>query len=167
VVRTTGPMAKTNPFRFSTKFQDDESDLLYYGYRYYKASTGTWSNRDPLDERGFEFMVNRPKKTAQTQETVHLQEGLNERLAANPLLAMKIQDRLAQMDEKSTTKIDPSAGNPYTSGTPPECPGDCLGRIPGVSRCSTPGYFLERFQRSPRLPTPVPVLEASGLRAPG
>jgi RHS repeat-associated protein len=52
VIRQTGPMAKVNPFRFSTKYQDDESDLLYYGYRYYKASTGTWPNRDPLREKG-------------------------------------------------------------------------------------------------------------------
>jgi RHS repeat-associated protein len=49
VIRATGPMAKANPFRFSTKYQDDESDLLYYGYRYYKASTGTWLSRDPLN----------------------------------------------------------------------------------------------------------------------
>ena len=30
VVRATGPMARANPFRFSTKYQDDETDLLYY-----------------------------------------------------------------------------------------------------------------------------------------
>jgi RHS repeat-associated protein len=53
VIRSTGPMAKANPFRFSTKYQDDESDLLYYGYRYYKASAGTWINRDPIGEPGF------------------------------------------------------------------------------------------------------------------
>jgi len=47
VIRATGPLAKTNPFRFSTKYQDDESDLLCYGDRYYKPSTGTWINRDP------------------------------------------------------------------------------------------------------------------------
>jgi len=41
-IRITGVMAKNNPFRFSTKYADDESDLLYYGYRYYKPSTGTW-----------------------------------------------------------------------------------------------------------------------------
>ena len=42
VIRATGPMAKANPFRFSTKYQDDETDLLYYGYRYYNPSTGRW-----------------------------------------------------------------------------------------------------------------------------
>ena len=52
VIRTTGPMAKANPMRFSTKYQDDESDLVYYGYRYYKPSTGTWVSRDPADEDG-------------------------------------------------------------------------------------------------------------------
>jgi RHS repeat-associated protein len=64
VIRSTGCMAKTNPFRFSTKYADDESDLLYYGYRYYKASTGTWVNRDPLEERGgrnlYAFVRNNP-----------------------------------------------------------------------------------------------------------
>ena len=52
LLRATGPMAKANPFRFSTKYQDDESDLLYYGYRYYNASTGGWPSRDPLGEKG-------------------------------------------------------------------------------------------------------------------
>ena len=52
VIRATGPMAKANPFRFSTKYQDDETDLLYYGYRYYNASTGRWVSRDPAEEKG-------------------------------------------------------------------------------------------------------------------
>lgn len=51
VIRATGPMAKANPLRFSTKYQDDETDLLYYGYRYYNASTGRWLNPDPLCNR--------------------------------------------------------------------------------------------------------------------
>jgi RHS repeat-associated protein len=52
VIRMTGPMAKANPFRFSTKYQDDETDLLYYGLRYYSASTGRWISKDPAQERG-------------------------------------------------------------------------------------------------------------------
>jgi RHS repeat-associated protein len=52
VLRATGPMAKANPFRFSTKYQDDETDLLYYGYRYYSPSTGRWLSRDPIEEDG-------------------------------------------------------------------------------------------------------------------
>ena len=56
LIRATGPMAKVNPFRFSTKYDDDETDLNYYGYRYYKASTGSWESRDPVGEPGFEVM---------------------------------------------------------------------------------------------------------------
>ncbi len=39
-------------FRFSTKYQDDETDLLYYGFRYYDPETGRWASRDPIEERG-------------------------------------------------------------------------------------------------------------------
>ena len=53
LLRATGPMAKANPLRFSTKYQDDETDLLYYSYRYYSASTGRWLGRDPLGEKAF------------------------------------------------------------------------------------------------------------------
>jgi RHS repeat-associated protein len=64
LIRATGPMAKANPFRFSTKYQDDETDLLYYGYRYYSASTARWQSRDPKGELAgnnlYQFVVNRP-----------------------------------------------------------------------------------------------------------
>ena len=50
LLRATGPLAKLNPFRFSTKYDDDESDFLYYGYRYYNPSTGRWLSRDPAEE---------------------------------------------------------------------------------------------------------------------
>ena len=63
-IRITGVMAKNNPFRFSTKYADDESDLLYYGYRYYKPSTGTWLSKDPVQEKGglnlYDFVNNNP-----------------------------------------------------------------------------------------------------------
>ena len=52
LLRATGPMAGANPFRFSTKYQDDETGLVYYGYRYYNAGTGRWLSRDPIGERG-------------------------------------------------------------------------------------------------------------------
>ncbi len=54
LLRATGPMAKANPLRFSTKYQDDETDLLYYGYRFYNQSTGRWLSRDPAGESGGE-----------------------------------------------------------------------------------------------------------------
>jgi len=50
--RITGDMAKINPFRFSTKYTDDETGLLYYGYRYYNPAQGRWLSRDPSGESG-------------------------------------------------------------------------------------------------------------------
>jgi RHS repeat-associated protein len=52
VVRATGLLAKANPFRFSTKYQDDEADLIYYGYRYYNSGMGRWLSRDLIGEMG-------------------------------------------------------------------------------------------------------------------
>ena len=52
LIRATGPLAFVNPFRFSTKFEDDETGFLYYGYRYYNANTGRWLTRDPIGING-------------------------------------------------------------------------------------------------------------------
>jgi RHS repeat-associated protein len=45
-------MAKANALRFSTKYQDDETELLYYGVRYLTTSSGSWLGRDPINEKG-------------------------------------------------------------------------------------------------------------------
>ncbi len=59
-----GAVANDNAYRFSTKYADEETGLVYYGYRYYSAGLGRWVNRDPLDENGganlHGFVANRP-----------------------------------------------------------------------------------------------------------
>lgn len=40
------------PFRFSTKFLDIETGLVYYGRRYYDPRLGRWITRDPKEELG-------------------------------------------------------------------------------------------------------------------
>jgi len=50
-IRITGPVASTNPFRFSTKYSDDETHLVYYGFRYYSSTFGRWINRDPITDQ--------------------------------------------------------------------------------------------------------------------
>ena len=52
VIRATGPLATSNPFRFSTKYSDQESGLGFYGHRYYSPFQGRWVNRDPIEEQG-------------------------------------------------------------------------------------------------------------------
>ena len=52
LLRSTGPAAIGNAFRYSTKYADVESGLCYFGYRYYSPERGRWLNRDPLKENG-------------------------------------------------------------------------------------------------------------------
>ncbi|MCK9316431.1 MAG: hypothetical protein M0Q48_09865 [Verrucomicrobia bacterium] len=49
---SVGDMASVNPFQFSTKYTDSETDLVYYGYRYYSPALGRWLSRDPIEEQG-------------------------------------------------------------------------------------------------------------------
>lgn len=40
------------PFRYQSKYYDSETELSYFGYRYYSAKLGRWLSRDPLGEAG-------------------------------------------------------------------------------------------------------------------
>jgi RHS repeat-associated protein len=46
------------------KYRDTETDLVYYGHRYYTTSTGRWVSRDPIGEGGgfnmYAFVQNSP-----------------------------------------------------------------------------------------------------------
>ena len=63
-IALTGSLAKENSFRFSTKYADEETKLIYYGYRYYSPELGRWLSRDPIGEEGsyglFSFVENSP-----------------------------------------------------------------------------------------------------------
>jgi RHS repeat-associated protein len=53
-----------NPFRYQTKFTDNDSGLIYYGYRYYSHGLGRFLNQDPIGESGglnlYAFVGNDP-----------------------------------------------------------------------------------------------------------
>jgi RHS repeat-associated protein len=54
----------TNAFGYSTHYTDDETDLVYYGHRYYDPRNGRFINRDPIEEQGglnlYGFCANNP-----------------------------------------------------------------------------------------------------------
>jgi len=52
IIAQSGSMADGNPYRFSTRYYDPETELLYYGYRYYHPGWGRWITPDPIGERG-------------------------------------------------------------------------------------------------------------------
>jgi RHS repeat-associated protein len=52
VTAQSGSYAADNPFRFSTKYWDDETGLGYWDQRFYNPALGRWLNRDPIGELG-------------------------------------------------------------------------------------------------------------------
>ncbi|MBI5693764.1 MAG: RHS repeat-associated core domain-containing protein [Verrucomicrobia bacterium] len=60
----TDEFAASQPFRFSTKWTDFETGLVYYGRRFYSPSQGRFLGRDPKDEKGglhlYAFVANSP-----------------------------------------------------------------------------------------------------------
>ncbi len=65
--RATGPMPTTNAMRFSSQYDDTETDFLYYAYRYYNPSTGRWLSRDPLGKQAFLLNYLKGKSVQETQ----------------------------------------------------------------------------------------------------
>ncbi len=67
LLTATGTAATGNPFRFSTKYRDNETGCYYYGYRYLRTKHGRWLSRDPIGEDGGEnlyaSMMNGPTMT--------------------------------------------------------------------------------------------------------
>jgi RHS repeat-associated protein len=64
LTRMSGHFAAANPFRYSTKFADKETGLIYFGHRYYSPQTGRFINRDPIGEAGgnnlYQYVGNDP-----------------------------------------------------------------------------------------------------------
>ncbi len=47
-----GPLAETNPYRFSSKQYQPNTGMYSYGYRFYEPSLQRWINQDPMGEEG-------------------------------------------------------------------------------------------------------------------
>ena len=50
LIHATGPAAQANPWRYATKYRDEETGLTYFGHRYHDPVTGQWLSREPLGE---------------------------------------------------------------------------------------------------------------------
>jgi RHS repeat-associated protein len=64
VRRISGTIGPSNPFRWSTKWNEEETGLSYYGYRHYHSGIANWLSRDPIGEKGgpalYRFVRNIP-----------------------------------------------------------------------------------------------------------
>ena len=54
-ISSSGTLASTNLYRFSSKEIHPPSGLYYYGYRFYAPHLQRWLNRDPLGSLGIHF----------------------------------------------------------------------------------------------------------------
>jgi len=148
LIRATGPMAKENPFRFSTKYQDDETDLHYYGYRYYNASTGRWITTDPLGDVQFvQQQMSGKSEREQVQLAVESLTPSYVSLLNSPL-----------------TSIDPlGLDRWFLVGFPPLPHAAIVVEEWDVRCCKVTGYWLYSF--GPKWPLgsgPIPVLSCAG-----
>lgn len=107
LLRATGPMAKANPYRFSTKYHDDESDLLYYGYRSYNPNLGRWLSRDPLGNLTFQETYLRSKSQSEKKEML--------REALMPTYAFNQGDGINKVDKLGLES------EPHVKWAPPPC----------------------------------------------
>ena len=51
-ISSSGSLAATNVYRFSSKECHVNSGMYYYGYRFYDPNLQRWINRDPIEESG-------------------------------------------------------------------------------------------------------------------
>jgi RHS repeat-associated protein len=52
IQRISGPVAKANPIRFGSQFEDEVLATVKYVYRDQQPALGRWLSRDPAEERG-------------------------------------------------------------------------------------------------------------------
>jgi len=70
-----------NPFRFSTKYHDDETGSVYYGFRHCSPELGRWISRDPAGEEEcagvYVFTCNLPTRIVDVLGLANLDPILN------------------------------------------------------------------------------------------
>jgi len=112
-LKAVGPSALSNPFRFSTKYTDDETGLVYYGYRYYSPSAGRWLSRDPLDEPGHEAV----RAVSSYEEGAPWQNDFAPALLAPEVLVDDVEpfavgNAYLGMQNNPLSYVDPDGRNP-------------------------------------------------------
>jgi RHS repeat-associated protein len=118
---STSASACPQPFRFSTKYCDDELGWYYFGHRYLDPQTGRWTSQDPIGEQGddllYRFARNRPIGTV---DPLGLRNdwGIGDRYEVEQILREQREqererERRAQIPPIPTAVIDCGEGPKY------------------------------------------------------
>jgi hypothetical protein len=102
----SGELAEENPYRFSTKYLDEEVGLYYYGYRMYSPGLGRWPSRDPLGDEAHRLR----RRSELRQRLARVHPSVDRDLSAFELVA------LAQFERSHTLIALLPGGQPL----PPE-----------------------------------------------
>lgn len=145
-IRESGEYSKLNPYRFSSKYADDETGLYDYGLRYYGALDGRWRSRDPIEENGgnnlYAFIENNCLDSWDMLGlSVFDREAMIKAVHTGSVTAHKATEKefLEQIAKK-----DPSVRNPYVDmGRPyrPSKPKEYGGKVCEKCSISSNGEF--------------------------
>jgi len=89
-ISSSGGLAAANAYRFSSKENQGNSGLYYYGYRFYDPNLQRWLNRDPIAELGFAVLV----RAALSGSSIDLDPSENSNAPTD-----RIEDNFAREDE--------------------------------------------------------------------
>ncbi len=128
LLAAVGDLHALNPFKFSTKYYDVETDFYYYGYRYYSAKFGRWIKRDSIGEVGgfnlYAFVMNSPinwcdllgwKLTCKTGTAQKLLDDLKKNGSATDKANI---EKLENSDKKHTITTRNSTFGGQSTSTP-------------------------------------------------
>ena len=140
VVNRSGALADENMYRFSTKYTDDETGLVYYGYRYYSPGLGRWLSRDPITNLA---LVRRRLPTSSAHEATHMPWWIPNARTRN----------CRGMKNKQETPMELSLdGSPYSFFSRGQTQTDALGLYMQPNGCATSGGGLMLGCDSPQAP---------------
>lgn len=121
-LRVTGALAKVSPFRFSSKYLDEETGLYYYGYRYYGPQVGRWLSRDPL--------LNKMEAYSTSDGRVfHLPGSSDERI----VYQMAVNDAVNHWDYLGMLSLGDEVGRRQRLNIGRQCACSCISGSVGVS----------------------------------
>ncbi len=118
---SSGPLADSNLYRFSSKEAHLNSGLIYYLYRFYDPALIRWLNRDPIGEEGgvnlYGFVGNDPANTIDPLGQDFIAVG-GLPVPTMPVLGIGVHMSLRYY--KASCSDNPKEGVRFSPGSPPK-----------------------------------------------
>jgi RHS repeat-associated protein len=115
LISSSGSLASTNTYRFSSKEFIPNVGIYYYLYRFYEPGLQRWLNRDPVSELGFRLLPHSPilRHIAKARFSKTLRPNLFRFVLNDPLRRI---DPLGLADEYSCADLAAAAYDAWVEG---------------------------------------------------